>query len=96
MTFSFHPEAETEFLEAIEYYEERERGLGYDFSIEVFRTVQNIVTYPTAWSVIEKDLRRCLVHRFPYGVVYSIEQDEIFILAVMHLRRHPDYWKKRY
>jgi len=96
MTFSFHPEAETEFLEAIEYYEERERGLGYDFSIEVFRTIQNIVTYPTAWSVIEKDLRRCLVHRFPYGVVYSIEQDEIFILAVMHLRRHPDYWKKRY
>jgi toxin ParE1/3/4 len=96
MTFSFHPEAKTEFLEAIEYYEERERGLGYDFSIEVVRTIQNIVTYPTAWSVIEKDLRRCLVHRFPYGVVYSIEQDEIFILAVMHLRRHPDYWKKRY
>ena len=96
MTFSFHPEAEAEFLEAIEYYEERERGLGYDFSIEVFRIIQNIVTYPTAWSVIEKDLRRCLVHRFPYGVVYSIEQDEIFVLAVMHLRRHPDYWKKRY
>jgi plasmid stabilization system protein ParE len=95
MTFSFHPEAEAEFLEAIEYYEERELGLGYDFSIEVFATIQNIVTHPTAWSVIEEDVRRCLVHRFPYGVVYSIEQDEIFILAVMHLRRHPDYWKKR-
>jgi hypothetical protein len=65
MTFSFHPEAEKEFLEAIEYYEERERGLGYDFSIEVFRTIQNIVTYPTAWSVTEKDVRRCLVYRFP-------------------------------
>ncbi len=48
MTFSFHPEAETEFLESIEYYEERERGLGYDFSIEVFATIQNIVTYPVA------------------------------------------------
>jgi hypothetical protein len=68
MTFSFHPEAETEFLEAIEYYEERERGLGYDFSIEVFAAIQNIVTYPTAWSVIEKDVRRCFVHRF-LGVV---------------------------
>jgi len=31
---------------------------------------------------------------FPYGVIYSIEQDEILILAAMHLRRHPDYWKK--
>ena len=47
MTFSFHPEAETEFLEAINYYEDRERGLGYDFSIEVFATIQNIVIYPT-------------------------------------------------
>ncbi len=46
MTFSFHPEAETEFLEAIEYYEERERGLGYDFSIEVFAAIQNIIAYP--------------------------------------------------
>jgi len=96
MTFSFHPEAEKEFLEAINYYEDRERGLGYDFSIEVFATIQNIVIYPTAWPVIEEGVRRCLVHRFPYGVIYSIEQEEILILAVMHLHRHPGYWKNRY
>jgi len=96
MTFSFHPEAESEFQGAIDYYEGYERGLGYDFSIEVYATIQNILHYPTAWPVIEEDVRRCLVNRFPYGVIYSIEQDEIFILAVMHLRRHPDYWKSRY
>ena len=96
MTFSFHPEAESEFHEAIDYYEDCEPGLGYDFSIEVFATIQNIVDYPSAWPVIEEGVRRCLVNRFPYGVLYSIEQDEIFILAVMHLRRHPDYWKNRY
>ena len=96
MTFSFHPEAEKEFLEAINYYENRERGLGYDFAIEVFATIQNIVIYPTAWPALEVGVRRCLVHRFPYGVIYSIEQEEIFVLAVMHLHRHPDYWKNRY
>lgn len=96
MTFSFHPEAEKEFLEAINYYEDRERGLGYDFSIEVFATIQNIVIYPTAWPAVEEGVRRCLVHRFPYGVIYSIEQEEIFVLAVMYLRRHPGYWKNRY
>jgi hypothetical protein len=96
MTFSFHPEAELEFQEAIDYYEDCDRGLGYDFSIEVLSTVQNITNYPTAWPVIEEGGRRCLVNRFPYGVVYTIEQDEIFILAVMHLHRHPDYWKNRY
>jgi len=46
MTFSFHPEAELELHEAIDYYEDCERGLGYDFSIEVLGTVQNISQLP--------------------------------------------------
>ncbi len=95
MTFSFHPEAESEFNEAIEYYKNNEPGLGYDFSIEVHSAIENIVNYPTAWPILEDNIRRCLVRRFPFGVIYSIEQDEIFILAVMHLRRHPEYWKNR-
>ena len=70
MTFSFHPEAEAEFKKAIDYYEECEQGLGYDFSIEVFAGIQNIISYPTAWPVIEEDVRRCLVNRFPYGIIY--------------------------
>lgn len=95
MTFIFHPEAEAEFNETIDYYEDHELGLGYDFSIEVRAAIQNIISYPAAWPVLEEDIRRCLVNRFPYGVVYSIEQGVVFILAVMHLRRHPDYWKSR-
>lgn len=96
MTFSFHPEAKEEFNKAIEYYETCESGLGYDFSIEVHATIQNIVSYPTAWPIVEEDIRRCLVNRFPYGIIYSIERDGIFILAVMHQHRHPDYWKNRH
>ena len=96
MTFSFHPEAKDELNKDIEYYENCEPGLGYDFSIEVHVAIQNIVNYPTAWPIIGEDIRRCLVNRFPYGIIYSIERGEIFILAVMHLRRHPDYWKNRY
>ncbi|MEK6725341.1 MAG: type II toxin-antitoxin system RelE/ParE family toxin [Deltaproteobacteria bacterium] len=96
MTFSFHPEAKDEFNEAIEYYENCEPGLGYDFSIEAHAAIQNIADYPTVWPIIEEDVRCCLVNRFPYGIIYSIEQDGIFILAVMHQRRHPDYWKNRH
>jgi plasmid stabilization system protein ParE len=95
MTFSFHPGAEEEFQGAIEYYEDREAGLGYDFSVEVFTAIQNAVGHPHAWPVIEEDVHRCLVNRFPYCVLYSIEEAGVFILAVMHLRRHPDYWKDR-
>jgi toxin ParE1/3/4 len=96
MKFDFHPEAETEFLEAIEYYEGSAPGLGEDFSLEVYSTVQNILSYSHAWPIVEDDVRRCLTNRFPYAVLYSIESDRIYILAVMHLHRHPDYWKSRW
>lgn len=96
MTFSFHPDAEEEFLAAIDYYEEREAGLGHDFSIEVFKAMQGIAAYPNAWPVVEDDVRRCLINRFPFGVLYSIDSTGVFILAVMHQRRQPDYWKHRH
>jgi hypothetical protein len=95
MKFDFHPEAETEFLEAIAYYESCAPGLGEDFSLEVYYTVQNILSYSHAWPIVEGDVRRCLTSRFPYGILYSIEPDRVNILAVMHLHRHPDYWKSR-
>ena len=95
MSFSFHPEAEEEFNKAIEYYENIELGLGYDFAIEVFSTIQRSVEFPKAWAVLEGDVRRSLVSRFPYGILYSKEMEEIFVVAVMNLHRNPDYWKHR-
>ncbi len=77
MSFQFHPEAEIEFNEAIDYYERIETGLGYDFAMEVYKTIQRIVIFPKAWSVIEADIRCSLVKRFPYGVLYSEENNEI-------------------
>ncbi len=71
MTFSFHPEAEEEFNAAIGYYEGHEAGLGYDFSAEVFTTIQNIINYPEGWPAVEGDIRRSLVNRFPYCVLYK-------------------------
>lgn len=95
MKYSFHPEAEDEFIDAVAYYEDCEIGLGLDLSREVYASIQNAVDYPTMWPEIEDEVRRCLVHRFPYGVLYSIEPHGIFILAVMHLHRDPYYWKHR-
>ena len=95
MRFEFHPEAETDFLEAIGYYEGCEVGLGEDFSLEIHSGVQNILSYPTTWPILEGDVRRYLTNRFPYAVLYSVEPDCIYILAIMHLHRHPDYWKHR-
>ncbi|AFM14093.1 type II toxin-antitoxin system RelE/ParE family toxin [Turneriella parva] len=95
MTYSFHPEAEAEFNHAIDYYEEREIGLGYDFAIEVHDSIQNILKFPEAWNPLGDGIRSCLTNRFPYGVIYSKVDEEIFILAIMHCHREPDYWRKR-
>ncbi len=95
MNFSFHPEAENEFNKAIDYYEDIEAGLGYDFGLEVYLTIQLSLDFPKAWTVLEGEVRRVLVRRFPYGILYSKEENEIFILAVMNLHRKPDYWQHR-
>lgn len=95
MSYRFHPEAEAELTLSIDYYESIEPGLGYDFAIEVYDTIHRIVDFPKAWTIVEDDVRRSLVKRFPYGVLYSEEADGIFILAVMNLHRAPDYWKRR-
>jgi toxin ParE1/3/4 len=94
--FVFHPEAVAELFDAIEYYENAEAGLGQDFSLEILSTIQNITNYPLAWPVLIDDVRRCLTNRFPFGVIYDIDGDQVRVLAVMHLRREPHYWGNRY
>jgi plasmid stabilization system protein ParE len=95
MNYAFHPEAEAEFLEANAYYEERAPGLGLDFSAEVRAAIQRIQAFPLAWQVLEGEIRRALAHRFPYGVLYAVEDECIWIIAVMNLHRQPEYWRDR-
>lgn len=95
MKYTFHPDAELEFEDAIKYYQEHQKGLGYDFSVEVYSAIKRILNNPHAWTILEDDIRRCMANRFPYGVIYSVQDDEIYILAVMNLGRSPDYWKYR-
>jgi len=95
MKYSFYPEAEAEFNYAIEYYESCAQGLGADFAVEIFSTIERIITHPKAWPILEDEIRRIQTIRFPYGILYIEEPEEIFILAIMHLHRYPDYWKER-
>jgi hypothetical protein len=95
MSYRFHPEAEVELNLSIDYDESIEPGLGYDFAIEVYDTIQRVLEFPKAWTILDGEVRRSLVKRFPYGVLYSEDAGDILILAVMNLHRAPDYWKHR-
>jgi plasmid stabilization system protein ParE len=95
MSFRFHPEAEAEFLAAIDWYEARSAGLGADFAAEIHAAIKRAVSLPTAWPRMDDDIRRVLASRFPYGVLYAPRDGWITVLAVMHLRREPEYWRNR-
>jgi plasmid stabilization system protein ParE len=95
MNYAFGPEAKAELNEAVDYYNGCQPELGLDFAREVYATIQNIVAYPEAWTPLSKRTRRCLVHRFPYGVIYQITGGAILIIAIMQLNRRPGYGKGR-
>lgn len=87
--------AEEEMLDAAWYYEQQVIGLGESFLDKVNTAVRDIAEHPFRWPVIRPNIRLRLVHRFPYGLYYRVDQDEIVILAVAHLRRRPMYWIER-
>jgi len=95
MKYSFHPDAKNELNQGVDYYEECQTGLGREFLKEVYSTIQLILQYPQAWPRLSENTRRCLTNRFPYGIIYQIFNDEIYIIAVMHLNRKPFYYNER-
>ncbi|MBC9868606.1 MAG: type II toxin-antitoxin system RelE/ParE family toxin [Opitutae bacterium] len=95
MNYRFLAPAKSELVEAVEFYEEAVPGLGLEFLDEVERTIARIDLQPEAWNPISENQRRCRMRRFPFGLIYSIDDGEIVISALMHFRRHPDSCKDR-
>jgi plasmid stabilization system protein ParE len=95
MRVVFSALARKELNDATHYYELEYAGLGQRFKKEVREASLRIARYPRAWSVERGEIRKCLLHKFPYKLLYAIENDHIFIVAVAHLHRTPDYWVDR-
>ena len=95
MNISFVDFAKVELDEAAAYYDNQRSGLGDEFRDEVRRVTDRILEDPTSLPKYTQNSRMCRTHRFPYGIIYQIRQDQIRIVAVMHLHRDSDYWKDR-
>ena len=90
-----HPEVPQELEAAALWHEERQPGLGGDFLEEYQATLGRILNEPERWHKIRGDNRKLNFHRFPHAIIYSVENDGLYIKAVMDLRRRPFYWKHR-
>jgi plasmid stabilization system protein ParE len=89
--------ASEEFAAAVRWYEEQRAGLGAEFYEAVSKTIAIIEARPEIGNPLRQNpvIRRMLVQRFPYQVVYRISPTEVVIVAVAHLKRRPGYWKGR-
>ena len=92
---SFHELADRELNEAAQYYELETPGLGSAFVNEVERCLRSVSQHPEAGRVVHGPVRRRLLRRFPYALLYSIKVGGIRVLAVMNLKRRPTYWVGR-
>ncbi|WP_145279123.1 type II toxin-antitoxin system RelE/ParE family toxin [Tautonia plasticadhaerens] len=62
---------------------------------EIQTTIDRIARQPESGHQISRNARRCLVRRFPYGVVYQVHLDHVLVVSITHLHRDPDHWKDR-
>jgi len=92
---TFHPEALVELRESVRYYESQRSGLGRHFLEAIRSAVHHIQSFPQMYPVVDDGIRCCSVLRFPYGVIYRIRAEHLEVIAVMHLRREPGYWRSR-
>jgi toxin ParE1/3/4 len=95
MRLTYHEEAEAEVVEAAKFYESRVRGLGKRFLSDFDAAISTILASPNRWTILEDDVRRFSMRRFPYAIYFRATEEEVRVLVVKHHKRHPDYWRHR-
>jgi len=95
MRIVFSPEARLEFEEAERYYQRQAAYLGKAFRSEIRDALPRLQNWPLACAVEIGEIRRLTLSRFPYKLLYSVESDYIYVVAVAHQHREPNYWTGR-
>jgi toxin ParE1/3/4 len=92
---SIRPEAEAELADAFAWYERRVPGLGADLLAAVDAAVDSILNNPFQHPVVYRSVRRVLTRRFPYQILFVVEDDLVTVIGVFHGARDPKRWQGR-
>lgn len=88
-------EADLDVLDAVAWYEGQRAGLGAELLIELDAVMQRIVQTPLQFPEIRENVRRALLHRFPYSVYFKVGDETVDVIAVLHQHRDPGTWGQR-
>ena len=89
------PQAEVDIDDAAAWYESERAGLGTEFVEDLSVLLERIESNPQQFPIVHEQTRRGMLTRFPYGAFFVVREDTVVVLAVVHLHRHPDTWKRR-
>jgi toxin ParE1/3/4 len=95
VTLIFDPLARREYEDALEYYEAQKDGLGEEFRVAVLAAIAIIDRFPEIGEEVRPGIRKILVQRFPYKLIYSVVDEAVYVIALAHSRREPEYWLGR-
>lgn len=95
MKITFLQEAEFEFLDAVSYYEGERPGLGQRFKNEVDRSLLWVAARPEICKLRPGGYRRMNLRIFPYYIPFIVREATLWVLAVAHGHRKPEYWIRR-
>ena len=96
MIVQYHPLTASDLNRAVSYYNRQRPGLGGEFRNEVYAAIDRVGSNPFQFPIVERDIRRGFVHRFPYAVLFRVLNDgTVRILVIRHHRRHPSFGLRR-
>ena len=97
MKFIITASARKELTDSIDFYNKKRPGLGFEFADSVKKGLSRIGEVPESWPKFSKRLRRFLLKKFPFAIIYysDITNTQITIIAIMHLHRKPVHWKNQ-
>ncbi len=93
--YRLHPQAATEYEEAKAYYTAIYSELGERFEEEMDDLITEVCRHPLQYREYDSPLRRHFSRNFPYAILYLNEPERIWVVAIMHMKRRPSYWKSR-
>jgi toxin ParE1/3/4 len=95
MKFFFHPQAQEELEQAVFFYKNQQAGLENRFIETLEDAINRVCRNPLLYRNIDENIKKCRLLHFPYAIIFRIRLEQIEIIAVMHLRKQPNYWQSR-
>lgn len=95
VSLQFTAEALEDVNGAFRWYENKQPGLGGDLLVELESLIERIQNNPQRYPIVYRNMRRLLFRKFSaYGVIYEIQDDTVFVTAIVHSSQDPGKWQR--